>query len=111
MLDKHVFDALIDRQLLTVLRQLNVWIQQERKLRQNSQFTLDLHPTGTPYERPRMIPLLNQLHVRTQRLQPNVKHLLVESNANQRAEFDVKRQIAMAQVDQLHRAEEQLVWR
>ena len=67
-------------------KQSPTWIQVERKSGQKSELALDLNPARTSYETPRMIISFDNLLVRRQRLQPQVKGLLVQPQTYQRSE-------------------------
>ena len=76
VLDEHVTDAVLERLAeVTPHGLLPVLLQVERKLGEDPQLTLDLHPAGAAHERPRLVPLLHHLDARAQRLQPQVEHL------------------------------------
>ena len=115
MLDDHVLDAVVDgRGLLLLVGHLGVRVEEEGEAREEAQLALDLHPAGRAYETPRVIPLLDRVQARAQRLEPYVQHLLVEADAEESAQLGVESRLdgrVVADVDELDRAEEQLVGR
>ena len=83
--DQHVLDSLLERLLGVLLPcgQLPVLVQVEGKLCQDPELTLDLDPAWGGHETPGVEPLLADLLIGGQGLQPEVEHLLIQAQADQ----------------------------
>ena len=78
-----------------VLSSLQVWFQLpvagqvEGELSEQPELALDLHPTGAAHVAPRVKPLAHHFLVRRQRLEPQVKDLLVEAETDEAAKLHI----------------------